>query len=107
MLFVMACIGVHKWLQCSPKEASRLVRELRKMEARTLGIPPMPPVGPVKSIRLPDSDAGLCRTLVFYVTEGDIDSDTETLLGTKDVEQGYQVFQKDVEQEYQAFHKEG
>lgn len=81
----MACIGVHKWLQCSPKESSRLVQQLRKMEGRTVGQPSMPAVGPVKLIRLPDSDAGLPRMLVFYVTEGELESDTETLLGTKEV----------------------
>ncbi|KAF2428983.1 hypothetical protein EJ08DRAFT_698774 [Tothia fuscella] len=69
ILFVLACVGVHKWIQYSPKEASRLVRVLRKMEAKTVEAPPMPPVGPVKLIRLPDSDAGLPRMLVFYVTE--------------------------------------
>jgi hypothetical protein len=84
-LFVLACICVHKWLQSSPKESSRLVQVLRRREGRTVSMPPMHPVGPVKLLRLPDSDAGLPRTLVFYVTEGEDDSDSETLMGTKEV----------------------
>jgi hypothetical protein len=69
VLFVFACIAVHRWRREREFSVTQLLTRLRKLDSKVTTVPPPATSDKVHTVRLAEDISGVHKALVFYVTD--------------------------------------